>query len=187
MEDSLRGQFLLASKHLLDPNFFRTTVLILEHGEEGAMGVVVNRPSSVNVASALAGHIDVCDSESVIHVGGPVEPSALSMLHENSNWGGEDLKVAPGIFVGVSEEAFKEIVKADFEEPGSRFRIYSGYAGWQSEQLEAELERGDWFALPASGEFVFHSNPYNVWDDLLSEFHKQHRILPIPADKAEWN
>lgn len=188
MEDSLRGQFLLASKQLHDSNFYRSAVLILEHNEEGAMGVIVNHPSSVDVANALAGHFDVSGSEDVIYVGGPVEPSALSMLHSNSAWGDEELTIAPGIYVGSSAEAFEEIVKKqEGQQCNHLFRIYSGYAGWQGGQLEAEVSRGDWFTLQARDAYVFHHDPYEVWDEMLSEFHKQHRILPIPADKAEWN
>lgn len=188
MEDSLRGQILLASKRLHDPSFFRSAVLILEHTGEGAMGVVVNHPSSVDVANALVGHFGPNTTEGVIYVGGPVEPTALSMLHDNPIWGDEELTIAPGVFIGSSQEAFEEIVRSqDPEKPQNRFRIYSGYAGWQGGQLEGEISRGDWFSIEASDEFVFHHNPYDVWDELLSKFHKQHRFLPIPTEKVEWN
>ncbi len=188
MVNSLRGHFLLATRHLHDPNFFRSVVLLLEHNEEGAMGVVVNRPSSVNVAHALTGHFDVPNSEDVIYVGGPVEPSALSMLHSSDEWGSSELAVIPGVYIGSSAKAFRDIVVSGHRNPAScNFRIYSGYSGWGEGQLESELARGDWFTLPASAEFVFHLQPYEMWDLLLREFHKQHRILPIPSDKAEWN
>ncbi|MCA8983348.1 MAG: YqgE/AlgH family protein [Planctomycetaceae bacterium] len=188
MHDSLRGHYLLASRQLRDGNFFRSAVLLLEHNSEGAMGLIVNRPSSVNVAHALAGHFNVPTSENVIYVGGPVEPSALSMLHNNPAWGDRELSILPGVYIGNSAEAFEAVVMGD-EEPStsSTYRIYSGYSGWGEGQLEAELSRGDWFTLEASAEFVFDVQPYEVWDRLLSEFHKQHRILPIPGDRAEWN
>ncbi len=188
MRDTLRGQFLLATKHLHDPNFFRSAVLLLEHNHEGAMGVIINRPSSVNLAHALVGHFDVPPSESVIYVGGPVEPSALSMLHGDAAWGEDDLAVVPGVYVGGSAEAFEEVV-INSTSTGNNvpFRIFSGYAGWGSGQLESEINRGDWFTLQAKSEFVFSDQPYDIWDELIREFHRQHRMLPIPAEKAEWN
>ncbi len=188
MYDSLRGHFLLATRHLHDSNFFRSAVLLLEHNTEGAMGLIVNRPSSVNVAHGLAGHFDVTNCNEVIYLGGPVEPSAFIMLHNNAEWGNTELEILPGVFVGNSAEAFESVVM-DTQEPGSStiYRIYSGYAGWGEGQLEHELARGDWFSLEASADHVFHPQPIEVWDSLLSEFHKQHRILPIPSDRAEWN
>ena len=186
--DSLRGQFLLASKRLRDPNFFRAAVLLLEHNEEGAMGVIVNRPSSVYVAHALSGHFNVPQSEDVIYVGGPVEPSALSMLHSNPAWGDREMTVIPGVFAGSSAEAFEQIVTSGSEHASPcNYRIYSGYSGWGEGQLESEIARGDWFTVQASASQVFDTHPYEVWDHLLREFQRQHRILPIPCDKAEWN
>lgn len=188
MNKSLRGHFLLATRHLHDPNFFRSAVLLLEHSEEGAMGVVVNRPSSVNVAHALSGHFDVPNSDNVIYVGGPVEPSALSMLHSHSEWGSQELSILPGVYIGSSAKAFEGIVASENQDTETgQYRIYSGYSGWGEGQLEDELSRGDWFTLKASPNFVFNSNPYEIWDELMKEYHKQHRILPIPTDKAEWN
>ncbi|MBB02532.1 MAG: YqgE/AlgH family protein [Rubinisphaera brasiliensis] len=189
MYDSLRGQFLLATRQLRDTNFFRAVVLLLEHNEEGAMGLIINRPSSVNVSHALAGHFDVPCSSDVIYVGGPVEPSALSMLHGNPSWGDRELSVIPDVYVGSSAEAFEAMVLNGGSESDvdANYRIFSGYAGWGEGQLEGEIARGDWFTLEATAPFVFHQRPYDVWDQLLREFHKQHRILPIPADRAEWN
>lgn len=187
MNNSLRGHFLLATRHLHDPNFFRSAVLLLEHNEEGAMGVVVNRPSSVNVAHALSGHFDVPNSDDVIYVGGPVEPSALSMLHNNPAWGDQELSILPGVYIGSSAQAFEEIVISGQKNASCQYRIYSGYSGWGEGQLEGEVSRGDWFTLQASPDFVFSNNPYETWEQLLSQFHKAHRLLPIPTDKAEWN
>ena len=81
MFESLRGHFLISAKHLRDPNFFKTSVLILEHNEETAMGLIINRPSSVNVSHALSDHFKLPDVDQSIFVGGPVEPAALSIIH----------------------------------------------------------------------------------------------------------
>ena len=77
MPDSLRGQFLIAGKNLRDPNFYQSVVLIVEHGDGGAMGVVVNRPSGVTVTQALQKHFELPETGEMVYVGGPVERNAL--------------------------------------------------------------------------------------------------------------
>lgn len=151
------------------------------------MGLIVNRPSSVNVSNALKGHFQVPQSENVIYFGGPVDQQALCMLHNQSSWGDSDLEVVPDVFVGSSADTFENIIGQTDQPAVSQFRVYLGYAGWGTGQLEDEIDRGDWHTLPASAGFVFSEKPYLIWEDLLCEFHKQHRILPIPAERAEWN
>ena len=81
MPKSLRGQYLISGKWLRDPNFYKTVVLMVEHNAQGAMGLVVNRPSSVTVAHALSEHFNLPETDDLVYVGGPVEPSALFVLH----------------------------------------------------------------------------------------------------------
>lgn len=188
MFESLRGHFLIAGKRLRDTNFFKTVVLIVEHGAEGAMGLVVNRPSSVSVAHALASHFKLPPTDAVVYVGGPVEPSALFILHSAANIDDAEQPILPGIYVGSSAEAFEAVVRAAAEgDPTAMFRIYSGCAGWAPGQLEGEIARGDWYILPATAELVFHDDPYQVWDEALAQYQAAHPIVPIPPQHAEWN
>src|SRR3954452_10878434 len=80
--ESLRGQLLVAGPQLLDPNFVRTVVLIGEHNEEGALGVVLNRPSETTVTEAVPDLAELVDADDAVHVGGPVQPSAVLVLAE---------------------------------------------------------------------------------------------------------
>lgn len=174
-----------------DPNFFKTAVLMIEHGSDGAMGLVVNRPSSITVANALAGQIDLPQVEDLVYVGGPVEPAALIILHGESDAAAEDPDapaVVPGLYVAGSADVFERIVSSLAEDEAQmRFRVFSGCAGWGPGQLEGELARGDWFVLPASADFVFHDDPYTVWDTLLTEVYRSKRLLEIPCEHPEWN
>jgi putative transcriptional regulator len=188
MKDSLRGCFLVAGCRLRDPNFFKTAVLLIEHGPEGAMGLVVNRPSSVTISNALAGHFSLPETDDLVYVGGPVEPAALFILHGAGDLDPDEREVLPGLYVASSAEVFEQVVRSvAIDGADVPYRVYSGCAGWAPGQLEGELARGDWFVLPGSAEIVFHEDPYSVWDLLLAEVYRSKRLLPVHCDHPEWN
>ena len=188
MSKSLRGKILIAGHRLKDPNFFKSVVLIVEHGDEGAMGLVINRPSTVTVSNALAEHFDMPDIEELIYVGGPVEPQALFILHTAEELGVGEPSVIPGLFVGSSAEDFESAVRAAGASDGEiQFRIFSGCTGWSPGQLESEIARSDWLIFPAQPEFIFHTDPYAVWELLVQRVYESHRILPHDCPNPEWN
>lgn len=181
---SLRGQFLVAGPHLRDRNFFKTVVLVLEHTAIGAMGLVVNRPSSLTVCNALAGHFELVENDETVYLGGPVEPTDLFLLHHNDSWDEASVEVAPGLFVTTDPQAFEAIVATKRREPR---RVVSGYAGWSSGQLDAELASGDWLVTDVSVPDIFAADPYELWDEMK---HRVSRALPLTAAVAphpEWN
>ena len=158
MSDSLRGQFLIAAKHLRDNNFFKAVVLMLEHSDEGAMGVVINHPMDVSVSSALSKHFEMSRAGQCLLAGGPVEENALLILHNSCDYDQEHDAIVPGVFVGTSPDVFERVVESSLEEHDDdstnefEFRIYAGYSGWGAGQLEQEMGRGDWFSVPASAD-----------------------------------
>ncbi len=188
MAKSLRGHFLIAAKHLRDSNFYKSIVLMLEHNDEGAMGLIVNRPTEVSVSQALAKHFELPPSEHFLFNGGPVEENALLILHNSTDFDQEHDAIVPGVFVGTSPDIFDRVTES-MSEPDTdfRFRIYSGYSGWGAGQLEFEMSRGDWFTLPATMDFVFRSDPYEIWEDVLAAFQARHRLLPDEPASPEWN
>lgn len=188
MSDSLAGQFLIAGKRLRDPNFHKSVVLVVEHGDDGAMGLIVNRPSSVTVAHALAGHFDLPETDDLVYVGGPVDPSALFVLHNDAGLDEVDSAVISGVHVGSSPEVFERVVRSSAEgDPDMKFRIFSGCAGWGPGQLESEVSRGDWHQLPATAELTFHEDPYEIWDILVRKLSESTGILPDSPADPEWN
>ena len=179
---------MIANKHLKDTNFYKTVVLIVEHGDEGAMGVVVNRPSSVKVAHALAEHFDLPDDENVVYLGGPVEPGALFILHNATDLDEQEGPVVPGLYIASSAEVFENVVRAVAGgEVGLNYRVFCGCAGWAPGQLESELARGDWYLHPADPCSLFHVDPYELWDLEVSHVNEANRILPHTPSNPEWN
>ncbi len=188
MSDSLQGSFLIAGNHLRDPNFYRSVVLMLEHNEQGAMGLVLNRPSAMTIGKALSQHGAVAGSDAPVFVGGPVEPTSLFILHNCVALGKCDQEVAPGVFLAGSEDSFEQVVKSGAKPNEiARFRLISGYAGWGEQQLEGELNRGDWAVLPAQGALILEEDPYGLWEICTRRLHRANRLLPHDARNPDWN
>ncbi|MDB5389835.1 MAG: hypothetical protein JWM11_5481 [Planctomycetaceae bacterium] len=188
MPKSLTGQFLISAKHLRDPNFYKTVVLMVEHNKSGAMGLIVNRPSIVTVSRALQGHFELPDTDQVVFTGGPVEKAALFILHDSPDFDGTESSVVPGLYVGNSASVFEEIVRAVADGTSHlKFRIFAGCAGWSAGQLEGEISRGDWLTVPATTEVLFHEDPYAIWDILCQDVAHRGDFLPTIPSNAEWN
>jgi putative transcriptional regulator len=162
MEESLVGQLLLASPSLRDPNFTRTVVLIGVHSDEGAMGVVLNRPSEVTVGEA-APQLEVTVEESErVFVGGPVQPSSIVFLAEFLDPTPAGVLVFGRIGFPAPDAELDELSRAT-----GRVRVFAGFAGWGEGQLEAEIAEGDWIAQAALPEDVFTELPERLWGEVL--------------------
>jgi putative transcriptional regulator len=188
MSQSLRGHFLIAVPKLRDSNFFKTVVLMVEHGADGAMGLVINRPSSISVASALQGHFEIPDDGELVYTGGPVEPVALFLLHDAPFLDPDERPVIEGLFMGSSAEAFERVLQAHADgNQEVHLRVFSGCAGWGPGQLEEELGRGDWLTCPACEEMIYAEDPYDVWDRVYQTSLAAHRLLSLDCPNPELN
>ncbi len=188
MSVSLQGSFLVAANHLRDPNFYRSVVLMLEHNDKGAMGLVVNRPSAITIGKALSQQKTASGSDSPVFVGGPVEPTSLFILHNCVTLGKTDQEIAPGLFLASSENSFEEVVRSGKKpEADVKFRLVSGYAGWGEGQLEDELARGDWHTVPADGTLTLEEDAYGLWEVCTRRLHRANRILPHNIRNPDWN
>lgn len=188
MAQSLSGQFLISAKQLRDPNFFRSVVLMVEHGSNGAMGLVVNRPSSISVSAALEDHFKIPENDEKVYIGGPVDQEALFILHNFSALDGSEAPLVSGLFVGSNAEIFEQVVQSSLDgDERIKYRILAGCAGWGPKQLEDELGRGDWLVTPASVDFIFHEDPYTIWDSLTKGVSLPPHIAPGVHGNPEWN
>jgi putative transcriptional regulator len=160
--DSTRGQLLIAGPGLSDPNFWRTVVLIVEHSDDGALGLVLNRPSETTVGEAVSELEPVLDVDDPLYIGGPVQPSALIVLAEFDDTESAALIAFEdiGVLGGEVDEATPASVR--------RGRAFVGHAGWGPGQLDAELERGDWILEPAKRQDAFTETPLELWVAVLT-------------------
>ena len=179
MAESLRGSLLIAAPQLLDPNFRRTVVLISENGDEGAMGVILNRPSGMTVADAAPDLEPLVGPDAPIFAGGPVQPTAGVVLAEVTEADEpifDDVVLLPGL---------GEI--ADVIDGAGRIRVFAGYAGWGPGQLESEIERDDWILEPARPDDVFAADPEALWASVLERKGGEYALVARMPDDPSLN
>lgn len=179
--DSIRGQLLIAGPTLGDPNFWRTVVLIVEHNDEGALGLVLNRPSETTVGEAVPQLGELVDPEDDVLVGGPVQQSGVIVLAEFEDPTDAALIAFEDIgIVGTTSEVVETPT-------GVRTaRAFAGHAGWGPGQLEDELERGDWITEPAQRTDAFTAEPSELWPEVLTRKGGSYALIArMPADPSQ--
>ena len=156
------GVLLYATPGLPDPNFARTVVLLVEHGSQGSLGVVLNRPANKGLETVLDLKEDTLDPDAPVFWGGPVQPTAVLVLLRAGRPGPR----ARTIVTGVQLTPDLEEVRAALAERDARLRVrvFSGYAGWDKGQLAAEVRRGDWVLDRADAATVFSPDPSRLWE-----------------------
>lgn len=177
------GKFLVAGRHMVDPHFTETVVLLIRYGVDGALGLVVNRPTDVRLSLVFPEVEGLEKNDGSLYEGGPVAPDSLLMLvHSKRKKDPQDsTRVLDGVFISRSAELLERMLKESGSSKGSKrsrrkmgFRIYAGYAGWAPGQLESELARGDWYVVDADAETVFNESTGETWELLL------------PRDPLQW-
>ncbi len=155
--ESLQGQLLIASPKLLDPNFAKTVILLVQHSEQGALGLVVNRPTSKKVKELWqeVGESG-CNSEHSVYLGGPVS-GPLIAVHT------DQLLADAAILADVFFTATRENLDTLVQRPERPLKVFVGNAGWGAGQLDGELDQGAWLTLPATAEYIFHDGG-NLWE-----------------------
>jgi putative transcriptional regulator len=179
--DSLRGQLIIAAPTLVDPNFARSVVLIAEHTEDGAMGLVLNRPANTLVDEAVPDLAWLGDTEERVWVGGPVAETAVIVLAE---W--DDPTVA-----GAIVEGDLGFVGADADQPEQldgairRARVFAGHAGWGPGQLEDELAEDAWIVEPPLRDEIFTADAEGLWAAVLRRKGSRYALLStMPPDPS---
>lgn len=176
--ESLRGHLLLASPSLLDPNFRRSAVLLGEHGDEGALGLILNRPTGVTVEDAAPTLEPLVEDDAVVWAGGPVQPESVLVLAEV-----KDAAVVDGYVVGDVGFLRGDADMGEVARAVRRARVFAGYAGWSPGQLEAELEGGDWIVAEARPDDVFASDEVDLWADAVRRKGGEYKLVAtMPLD-----
>jgi putative transcriptional regulator len=180
---SLRGQLLLDGGKLRGSFFHRTVVLVCQHDAEGAFGLVLNRASENKVGEALVADLPGTLKDEPLFVGGPVQSSALSYLHSDVQMA--DSNVMANLQLGHSLEELVELGEAF--SPTRQIRVFAGYAGWSSGQLDDEMRREAWLVYPASIELVFQTEPQTLWRTILRKMGWQYHLLADSPGDLSWN
>ena len=180
---STKGRLLVATPPLGDPNFDRSVVYMLEHTDDGAVGVVLNRPGPETAVDGLGAWMERLSPPYVVFGGGPVEPDALIALADADgvdpdSWSA--LRAGVGtVDLSVDPDEVADVVH--------RLRIFRGYAGWGPGQLDAELDLGGWIVLAVEPEDVFTDDPDELWRRVLRRQPGRLAWLATCPDDLSWN
>ena len=158
---SLQGQLLISSPKLIDPNFFHTVILLVQHNEEGALGLVINRPLQTTVQDMWreVNEGEACEVEGSLYQGGPCE-GPLMVLHGDDVY--SEIEVMKGVYFCTRRDTIERLVADN----SCDMRFFVNYAGWSPGQLEDEIKEGSWLSAPADPKVVFGVNEH-LWTDLV--------------------
>lgn len=162
--DRTVGKLLIAEPMLGDPNFDRAVVLMIEHNDQGALGVVLNRPTELEVSTVLADWAELAAEPSVLYVGGPVEQNGVLALGRHR--GGAPLPGWSSV-VGDVGTIDLHLEPVDLADGLDGVRFFAGYSGWGPGQLDAELGEQAWLVVDAHGDDVFAADPEAMWRAIL--------------------
>lgn len=166
---SLVGKLLVAAVDLVDPNFHQAVVLIVQHNESGALGLILNRPTPTKLSMIWSQVSDTpCNSEAALYAGGPIQ-GPLMAVHTSDEL--SESEILPGVVITSNREHITLLVERD-EEP---LRLFAGYAGWGGGQLEEELRESSWMVAQANTDHVFQPER-DQWTQLLKAIHGSQMI-----------
>lgn len=157
---SLKGQFLVASPHLSDPNFYKSVVLMINHDEEGALGLILNRPTENKIQDVwkMVAEEEI-ECPQPIFLGGPVA-GPLVALHRLKS--AAESEILPGLYFAAHKDKLQKIV----QQTAKPYRFFTGYAGWAGGQLDGELKVGGWLTSKAKKDLIF-AHEDELWDQVV--------------------
>jgi len=164
-DDAPNGVFLVAKRHLADPNFRETVVLVTQHAGGSPVGVIINRPTRLLLRSVFPENESLADSPEPVYFGGPVSPQLLVFAFRSSDQPEGVITVLPGLHLSFNPTLLAQLLHR--ANPTAALRVYAGYSGWGPGQLQHEVARGDWYMIRADAEAVFSQDPGTIWSEML--------------------
>lgn len=168
LTEPAKGRFLIAKRNVSDPNFAETVILLVTYGARGAMGIIINRPTEMRLASALPKIKELHGRPDRVFLGGPVAVNAMLLLIRSAS----RPEASESIFADVYASGSLKTLSTALAKKGKteQLRAYAGYAGWGPGQLEHEIDRGDWLVAPPDAVAVFDMPSADVWPKLVDRY-----------------
>lgn len=182
------GMFLVARRALDDSHFGQSVVYLVQHGDEGSMGLIVNRSSDSSLSDAVPDLEHVRAVTHILRYGGPVGLSVILMLVRSESVTRGMAHVADDVYISSDRSVIERELAA--KTPASEVRFYIGHSGWTAGQLDFELERGSWYVVAADADAIFSADPDSVWERLIERLEPagiqvENRPLSPPAPIRE--
>jgi putative transcriptional regulator len=178
------GKILLAEPFMLDPNFKRAAVLLCDHGEDGSIGFVINRPLNHRINTILE---DFPEFEAEVYFGGPVDAeTTLHYVHNVGDLLEGSVKIASGVYWGGDFDKLKILIASELIRPHN-IRFFLGYAGWGEGQLAEEMSTGSWVIADADANYLFKMDPTQLWQAIMENKGNTYTVIAQMPDSANWN
>jgi putative transcriptional regulator len=166
---SLAGQLLIAAPTIGDPRFSHTVILMVRHDQNGAFGIIINRPigerSIASLLEATGDQDSGVDGTMRVYAGGPVQPELGFVIHSAEYQRAETLDVDGRVAMTADRQILRDIG----HNQGPQKSLFAlGYAGWGAGQLEGEMARHDWFTTPEEPKLIFDDDRDNLWEDAMA-------------------
>jgi putative transcriptional regulator len=161
------GCFLVARRTLDDPHFRQTVIYLLRHGPTGTVGLIINRPSGLNLSDALSGIDGIDHTSRPMYFGGPVELNTVSMLIRNEQESRLVEHIADDIYLSGDRSVLVRLLTE--KKPDNALHFYLGHAGWLPNQLMLEIKHEDWYVIDIDSAVIFSVNPESVWKRLIEK------------------
>jgi putative transcriptional regulator len=177
--DMASGIFLIAKHQMKDPRFRETVLLVTQPRQGGPFGVIVNRPLDHRLSELFPGQAKFSGRKDVLFLGGPVSTEGIVFLVRTAVPPARAVHVLKDVYFTADAKWIETLLKRS--DPTQGLRVYAGYAGWAPGQLQNELQRGDWYVLPADAETIFEKEPAQIWPELI----KRATARPTRAEPRE--
>jgi len=181
------GSLLVAAPDMLDPNFMHAVVLVVQHSEEGAYGLVINRPAAITLNVLLSDHPILSRQRFPVHAGGPVGLDTLQFVHRLPDQVPGGAELVPGLILGGDLEALARTIERDPARAQENVRMLLGYSGWGARQLESELASGAWVPAPLQPDWAFMPDGQLVWRRVLRSLGRHAQGLEDLPPDVSWN
>jgi putative transcriptional regulator len=177
------GTILLAEPFMLDQNFKRTAVLLVDHGKEGSIGFILNRQVDMRVDELVD---DFPEFDAPIYYGGPVGTDTVHYLHAKGDLLEGSDEVAKGIYWGGDYNQLRFLIRQELIKPRD-IRFFVGYSGWSENQLEEELSLGSWVTAPTFANYVFKSDPQKLWSQVMDHKGNAFSVIADMNEEPNYN
>lgn len=177
------GKVLLAEPFMVDPNFKRSAVVLVEHGDEGSIGFIMNKPIKMRIDDLIDGFPEF---ESEVLFGGPVQTDTVHYIHNVGDLLDDSVKVADGVFWGGDFDKLKFLITSKLIEPHN-IRFFVGYSGWSEGQLLDEMTLGSWIVADMDSNYLFSANPDELWQKVLENKGNVFSVIAQIPEIKSWN
>jgi putative transcriptional regulator len=181
------GSVIAAGPDMLDPNFMHSVVLMIQHTEQGAYGLVINRPAAITVDVLMPDHPLLGNEKFPIYAGGPVGLDTLQFVHRAGAEVPGGLELGGGLSLGGELDALAHFIARRGVEAAGSVRMIVGYSGWGAGQLDHELSLGAWLPAALDPSWIFEADPHATWRHVVRSLGREAAGLEHLPPDVSWN